>query len=328
MKRFKVPLVATATLLFCLWLIQRALAVELPSIKNPLLFYSNQTRQDLKALVAASFRAAKSSIEVTSYSLTDQELLSLLSRRAHEEVSVSLYYDPKASAHFMKNLEPMQVYPIRMSGLMHRKITLIDREIVFIGTANLTSTSLSMHDNMMIGLYHPGLAQFLAQSDAGHYSFSIEQTQGEVWLLPDPSGEALTRLMETIDQAQSSLHLSMFTLTHPDLIEALIRAHRRGVEVRVAVDGYTAKGAGAVSCERLAQSGIQVYISQGIKLLHHKWILIDAKTFILGSANWTRAAFSKNRDVYLLLSPLSKEQATPVLNVWNIIEVESKSAIN
>ena len=32
----------------------------------------------------------------------------------------------------------------------------------------------------------------------------------------------------------------MFTLTHPDLVEALIQAHQRGVDVEVAIDYYTA----------------------------------------------------------------------------------------
>ena len=47
----------------------------------------------------------------------------------------------------------------------------------------------------------------------------------------------------------------------------------------------------------------------------------------MGSANWTKAAFSKNHDFLFFLSPLTENQREFLSKLWEIIEQESVPSI-
>ena len=60
-----------------------------------------------------------------------------------------------------------------------------------------------------------------------------------------------------------------------------------------------------------------------LQLLHHKFILIDDQTLLVGSANWTKAAFYKNSDCFLILHNLTDDQKTFMNRLWTRLEAES-----
>jgi cardiolipin hydrolase len=57
------------------------------------------------------------------------------------------------------------------------------------------------------------------------------------------------RLIQLVEEATSSLDICMFFITCQDLSEAVIRVHRRGVNVRVIADADMADG----ECTRVPQ---------------------------------------------------------------------------
>lgn len=306
----------------CFWFISVATTARLPSSDHALLFYSNQTRQDLKLLFSHAFKRAQESIYMAMYALTDAQLISLLNERAKGGVATTVLYDPSATAPFEN--KHFFAYPVHLSGaLMHRKIVVIDQAQVFLGSANLTTQSLKMHDNLVVGFYHKELARFLKNCPAPSFSFSLGKQEGELWLLPDWDGVALQRILTLIKGAKKKIFLALFTLTHPTLTEALITAHQRGVDVRIAIDFYTARGASLQALKRLEQASIPFYSSQGQQLLHHKWAWIDSSTLVFGSANWTQAAFTHNEDYFMILSHLSHKQKRHLKKIWKVIEKES-----
>ena len=75
--------------------------------------------------------------------------------------------------------------------------------------------------------------------------------------------------------------------------------------------------------EELCKNGISPLKSEGGKLLHHKWALIDQKTLFLGSANWTRLAFQKNEDCLFILHNLTEKQTNYFLKLWAEIKRNS-----
>lgn len=258
------------------------------------------------------------------YGITDKDILSLLEHKATEGVRVDLFYDPSASPCLRRGLSPLVfTYPINSQGLMHRKILIIDKKQVFLGSANFTPQSLTMHDNLVLGFHSPPLAHFLSESHSSYFSFKSGPQTSELWLLPDVNDQAMDRLQELIRSAQKSIYIAMFTITHPLIAEGLKEAHQRGVKVKCAVDHYTGQGASAGFLQSLSSSGIEVLLSSGKQLLHHKWALIDGKTFISGSANWTRSAFSQNQDCFIILFDLDLKQKKFLDNIWNIIELEA-----
>lgn len=304
---------------FYIYFVWAAISVSLPSENHPIQFYSNQTRHDFRLTLKEALKSAKRSIHITMYGLTDPDMVSLLQKKAEAGVDVKVFFDARAGENSLSS--PVQLFPLRGKGLKHRKIVVIDDKLVFLGSANMTTTSLVAHDNLSVGLYHPELARYLTSNPKDPFYFK----GGELWLLPHK--EALNRLLSLIKGAKEKIFVSMFTLTHPILVEKLALAHKQGIEVTVAIDYFAGRGSSAKALETLRQSGVQILLSQGQQLLHHKWMRIDDKTLVMGSANWTKAAFSANQDFFLILSPLTPEQIRYFNTLCRIINLESKQPL-
>lgn len=310
--------------LFYVWVVFAATHAQLPDPDHPILFYSNQMRQDIKLTFLQALKRATHSLFLSVYGITDPEVLDVLCKKADDHLVVRVEYDPTASAPLKKTLpSAIQTRAVTSSGLMHRKVIVIDHTQLFLGSANLTPTSLIHHANLVLGLHHPSLAAFLESPTSTYYCFEVQGQQGELYLFPDPLKCGLTRLLEKIDEAKRSILIAMFTLTHMQIGEALVQAKKRGVDITIAIDAYTARGASKKLIHTLEQEGIRFILSQGKELLHHKWALIDEEILILGSANWTKAAFNKNHDFLLFLFSLKKTQTDFLKRLWEVIEAES-----
>jgi cardiolipin synthase len=323
-KRFSFKVFLGVIAAFYLWLIVAATTPDLPRPDQPIVFYSNQHRQDLKWIFRSALKNAHESIFLNIYALTDPDLLALLSQKAESGVDTQILYDASASPALKKRLHKnAQVSPAVTKGLMHKKILITDKTHLFLGSANLTTQSLEMHDNLVLGIYHPEFARALQEEAPQTLTFRIGKQKAELWQLPDTAGLALPRLLDSLARAQKTIYIAMFTLTHPQIVEALVAAYQRGVSVKVAVDFYTGQGASLKALKVLSAAGIPIFLSQGQQLLHHKWAYIDRKRLIMGSANWTKAAFARNQDCFLILNRLQKKQRKFMDCIWKRIVLES-----
>lgn len=185
-------------------------------------------------------------------------------------------------------------------GLIHEKLWIIDQKLLFIGLTNLTPSSLRMHDNLMVGLYAPPLAKTLSEGRPEEFHLETDWASLHTYSLPSKRG--FEALLETLDQAKKEIFLSLFTFTHPQIAEKLIQLHKKGIKINLKLDGGTARGASKKIKKLFESEGIPVQTSQGLQLYHHKWAIIDQKTHIIGSANWTKSAFNKNNDLILIIN--------------------------
>ena len=320
-KRLLLALTFLAALYFVL--IRAALSPALPSPQKPVVFYSNQQRDDFRLILKKALSLAHHTIAITMYALTDEELIHTLYQKAKEGLSVQIWHDPKSGTTPLK--APLLATPLKTKGLMHRKIVTIDDAYVFLGSANMTTSSLALHDNLSVGVYHPQLAHFLKTSISPYFDFTLENQSCRLWMLPDL--EALDYLIQQLDQAKNSIFVAMFTLTHPQLLNALVEAQKRGVDVTLVIDHYAARGASRKAIQFLQEQKIPVTFSQGLQLLHHKWAYIDKSQVILGSTNWTKAAFTKNQDCLLFINDLTPKQQKLFDHLSHTILLESNSSI-
>lgn len=303
----------------CLFFAAKSFSPTLPSFSTPICFYSNQTTDDLRTVFYQSFQSAKDSLTLIFYGCTDSYLLEQLTKLSAKGIDVKLFYDTSGSGNLSLNY-PF-AFPVVSKGLMHQKIAIIDTDRLFFGTANLTPTSLRVHDNVVIGIQHDDLVSFILSGQTQRFSSSVAFQPFDFWILPDTKNRCLSHITSLIMNAKKEIYISLFTLTHPTLIDSLISAHKRGVAIHLAIDGSCAKGCGKPSIRRLKAAGIDPWIlDQKGKLLHHKWAIIDNHTLLLGSANWTKQAFKKNDDCLFILHQLSQEQQTFFRKIWKKIK--------
>ncbi len=290
----------------------------LPQEKQPAELYFTPTQ----SLIKESIDKANRSILIMIYSLTDPGIIQALNSKSEAGLKVEVISDSKASPNLARKLNPnVTLIRRKIPGLMHRKILVADAEQVWVGSANMTAESLRLHDNLIIGMNSPQLAQFIYAKAADldgtlpHLDLTIGNQKAEFWFLPDDK-RAVGAIKRLISQAKKTIRIAMFTWTRNDFAKAVIDAHRRGVKIEVALDRNSAQGASAKIVELLKENGIPVMQNRGAGLLHHKMMIIDDQILLNGSANWTKAAFTQNEDCFMILYDLTDEQKQTLNGLW------------
>lgn len=119
------------------------------------------------------------------------------------------------------------------------------------------------------------------------------RTVSEAHFFPDP--RSLRRVVALIDACQRTLDVCVFTITHDDLAEALLQAHRRGVAVRIISDDEKAGDTGS-DVLALGRAGVPVRVDATPDHMHNKFAIFDGRALLTGSFNWTRSAVRANRE--------------------------------
>ncbi|HCM9674140.1 TPA: phospholipase D family protein [Enterobacter roggenkampii] len=131
-----------------------------------------------------------------------------------------------------------------------------------------------------------------------------------------PEGSALQLVLKTIESAQQEIRLMGYSFTSPEVVSALVRAKRRGVDVKIVLDE---KG----NRSKASQSAMNVVVNAGIPLrtngryaiMHDKVIIVDNHTVEAGSFNYTRSAASRNSENVLVINEVP-EVAQTYLQHW------------
>ena len=115
-------------------------------------------------------------------------------------------------------------------------------------------------------------------------------------VMPDDGADALVAL---IDAATSDLRLKQFKLQSPAVMDALQRAHRRGVQVRVMLNPHTS-GGDRWNDEAYAQLqgwGLQVaWTSEAFPVTHEKSLVVDRSAALVATFNLADKYFTQTRD--------------------------------
>lgn len=295
---------------------------------EPPLLYSNVCHDNLERVFLEAIQSANKSILLIIYSLSDPKLIQALNQQATKGVVVKVIHDSSTPPlGFRKLSSSIAVEGIKRTGLMHQKILVVDREKIWIGSANMTSESLRVHDNLVVGLINQKLAHAIEWGEP-FKSLSVGGQRVEYWDLPQRGKAGLQRLVEVLDGAKSSIRVAMFTWTHSELTAAILRAHHRGIQVEIILDYGQAQGVCQQTLDALIQAGVDVSLSSGVGLLHHKFAWVDEELLVNGSANWTIAAFSRNKDCFLILHSLTPSQNEKMRMLWKKTRVLSHSFLD
>src|SRR5438132_3243150 len=121
-------------------------------------------------------------------------------------------------------------------------------------------------------------------------------------VLPDDSAKPI---LDAIGGASRSLGVKMFVFSDPALLQALLVACRRGVQVRVMLN--PARRSGEEDNEKtrrqLANGGIEVLDSNpDFQLTHEKSMVVDEATAFVKSLNWATKNLIGTRDYAVVTS--------------------------
>jgi phosphatidylserine/phosphatidylglycerophosphate/cardiolipin synthase-like enzyme len=208
----------------------------------------------------------------------------------------------------------IEVLGDRREGLMHDKFVVIDQYEVWTGSMNFTLNGAYHNDNNLIRIRSAPLAEdyevefeemFVLDlfggnsiADTPNPLVSAGGTSIEVYFSPDDGTQA--RLVALIDEADTSVYMLAYSFTADPIADALLEADGRGVEVVGVVETSQASGSGG-DFFRLVDAGVGLELDGNPQNMHHKVLIIDGETVVLGSYNFSGSAEERNDENTLII---------------------------
>jgi len=144
----------------------------------------------------------------------------------------------------------------------------------------------------------------LAQPVPGFETSDIVPGIGTIEYAFTPGDDAARLIVRAIDGARFQILVQAFSFTHAEIAGALIRAERRGLDVKVIADAEQIDLIDHNVIPQLVEAGIPVFTDAEHAAAHNKVMVIDAGTkapaLITGSFNFTHAAQFRNAENVLV----------------------------
>jgi phosphatidylserine/phosphatidylglycerophosphate/cardiolipin synthase-like enzyme len=140
----------------------------------------------------------------------------------------------------------------------------------------------------------------------------------EVLYAPDDA--PLDRVVTLYQQAKHYIYVSVYGLTYPRVVEALVAAKKRGVDVRMLTDQERTQEVKQHSALRtLRLAGIPIRVNQHDGLMHLKQVVIDDEINTSGSMNHTTSGNRYNDERMDIITDrtTSVRAREQFLSMWN-----------
>jgi phosphatidylserine/phosphatidylglycerophosphate/cardiolipin synthase-like enzyme len=210
----------------------------------------------------------------------------------------------------------------RQSGLMHNKFAVIDGQWVWTGSWNMTENGTYRNNNNAVLIASTALAEnytvefeeLLAGAVGPTSPANTPYPQVEIVVQPEegaertiyvenyfaPEDEVAQKILAALEDAQSRIRFMAFTFTSDWIADAMIERAADGVIVQGVIESRNAEREYS-EYEHLKRAVHDVLPDGNPYIMHHKVIIIDDATVILGSFNFTVSADESNDENVLII---------------------------
>lgn len=131
-----------------------------------------------------------------------------------------------------------------------------------------------------------------------------------------PEGSARQLVLDTIGSAQRSIQILAYAFQAPDIMQALVDAKKRGVEVRVVVDKKRNQNKPSrKAMDFVTANGVELRTNDHFHIHHDKTIIVDGHTVETGSFNFAPSAETANSENVVVIRGMP-EVARQYLAHW------------
>lgn len=217
------------------------------------------------------------------------------------------------------------------NGLMHNKFWIFDGETVWTGSTNATINGMFEQNNNVIVIRSRELAAIYERQFADMWEgqfgarapSTIEQQRVTINGTPilaafSPEDKPVQYIVEALQKARRSIRFMAFSYTQPDMGNAMIEQIKRGVKVEGV---FETVGSDSEFSEMLPLhcAGGAMRRDGNPGFLHHKVIIIDDRTVITGSLNFSDGANRNNNENILIIenAEIAKRYLEEFQRVWS-----------
>ena len=228
-------------------------------------------------------------------------------------------------------------YQFPQTAIMHDKFFIFDNKSVFTGSTNISNTCLTgfnsnvavlINDKRIAKVYKQEFEQMFAgkfhnQKSAVSNNENIKMGKMIVSVCFSPINKTITtQVIPLIQGAKEYIYVPAFYLTRRDIIDELINAKKRGVDVKIIVDETSVKGR-YVNVNYIKEKGVDLKIEHWQGKMHMKSMIIDDKNLVIGSMNFTKQGETVNDENCLIIKNapnLTTAYKAHFLELWNSIK--------
>ena len=200
------------------------------------------------------------------------------------------------------------------SGLMHNKFVILDGRSVWTGSWNFTVNGTYRNNNNIFVMdsaaaviaYQAEFDEMFERSEFGPRStddgvIRFALGEGEARVIFGAEADEVAALKAEVERAARSIHIMTFVFSLEELAEAmLLRAARDDVRVQ----GVFERRNSAASWSQLPAlhcAGAEMRQDGNPYTMHHKVIIIDGRTVVTGSFNFSQSAARSNDENIVII---------------------------
>ncbi|WP_370889866.1 phospholipase D-like domain-containing protein [Chlamydia pecorum] len=280
-------------------------------------FFSKDCGDNIEDIILSAIRSASSEIKVKIYHLSSESIMRALRERADNGLNVSVHYQLlRDNAKVFSDASHMKLQLNTKShrSFQHKKEIIIDDSVAIIGTMNFSNVSIHSDANCLIKIHSPRLCYFMKRNISG--KCYVQGQEIIYYSLYRNGPDASEEIVHAIDKAKKEIRVAVFIFSQVSILEALDRAHRRGVKVTIIVDSVQR----LTTFLELQKLNSQIELLECLECgcLHCKMCVID-ENLIVGSANWTKRGFTGNTENILMIKGMTPSQKESVNRFWEYL---------
>lgn len=131
-----------------------------------------------------------------------------------------------------------------------------------------------------------------------------------------PEGSARQLVLETIGGARHRIQMLAYAFQAPDVVQALVDARNRGVQVQVVVDRKRNRNKPSQQAmDFVTRHGVELRTNSHYHIHHDKTIIVDGETVQTGSFNYAPSAETANSENVVVIRGMP-EVASRYLAHW------------
>ena len=247
---------------------------------------------------------------------------------------VNIYKNTEQLKAILKNSISDEKSP-EAGNLMHNKFYIFDDKTLITGSANLSYTDMSgFNSNSIIVVEDFNIAKFYKKEfeqmfsgkfhsqKRSYFPQKIKTENGKLDVYFSPQDRALDLgVVPLIKQAREYIYIPTFVLTHQGVVDELINAKARGVDVKVIIDALNASGKYSKHSD-LRVAGVEVKTENYAGKMHSKSMIVDDKYTVIGSMNFSNSGNKRNDENLMIIenSKLARFYKDFFLYQWDKID--------